>query len=156
MALALETHGLINIQFVIHHNKVYIIEANPRASRTVPYMSKVTGLPIVEIATRAMLGERIIDMGYTPGLYHESACKAVKAPVFSFEKLTGVDTTLGPEMKSTGEVLGIGRTIEEAMYKALLSAGYTLSNKGGMLITVQDRDKPGDRLHCPPLLQSWV
>ena len=142
LALALETHGLINIQFVIHHNKVYIIEANPRASRTVPYMSKVTGLPIVEIATRAMLGERIIDMGYTPGLYHESACKAVKAPVFSFEKLTGVDTTLGPEMKSTGEVLGIGRTIEEAMYKALLSAGYTLSNKGGMLITVQDRDKP--------------
>ncbi len=142
LALALQTHGLINIQYVIHHNQIFIIEANPRASRTVPYMSKVTGLPIVALATRAMLGERIVDMGYTPGLYKEAAFKAVKAPVFSFEKLTGVDTMLGPEMKSTGEVLGIGRTLEEAMYKGLLSAGYNLTNKGGLLITVQDRDKP--------------
>ncbi|NLF79870.1 MAG: carbamoyl-phosphate synthase large subunit, partial [Clostridia bacterium] len=109
LALALETKGLINIQFVIHHNRIYIIEANPRASRTIPYMSKVTGLPIVELATRAMLGEKLTDMGYGLGLYREPVCKAVKAPVFSFEKLTGVDTTLGPEMKSTGEVLGIGR-----------------------------------------------
>ena len=142
LALALRTQGLINIQYVIYHNQVYIIEANPRASRTVPYMSKVTGLPIVELATRAMLGERIANMGYGVGLYREAPFKAVKAPVFSFEKLAGVDNTLGPEMKSTGEVLGIGRTQEEAMYKALLSAGYRFSRSGGVLITVQDRDKP--------------
>jgi len=142
LALALQTQGLINIQFVIYHNQVYIIEANPRASRTVPYMSKVTGLPIVELATRAMLGERITNMGYGVGLYKEAPFKAVKAPVFSFEKLAGVDNVLGPEMKSTGEVLGIGRTQEEAMYKALLSAGYRFARKGGVLITVQDRDKP--------------
>lgn len=142
LAVALKTHGLINVQFVIHHNQIYIIEANPRASRTVPYMSKVTGLPIVELATRAMLGERIVDMGYAHGLYQAAAFKAVKVPVFSFEKLSGVDTMLGPEMKSTGEVLGIGRTLEEAMYKGLLSAGYSLAAKGGLLITVQDRDKP--------------
>jgi len=142
LALALKTQGLINIQFVIYQNRVFIIEANPRASRTIPYMSKVTGLPIVELATRAMLGERLLDMGYGIGLYREAVFKAVKAPVFSFEKLTGVDTLLGPEMKSTGEVLGIGHTLEEAMYKALLSAGYKLANKGGVLITVQDRDKP--------------
>ena len=142
LALALNTRGLINIQFVIYHNQVYIIEANPRASRTVPYMSKVTGIPIVELATRAMLGEKIADMGYGIGLYREAVFKAVKAPVFSFEKLAGVDTLLGPEMKSTGEVLGIGRTLEEAMYKTLLSAGYKLTDKGGLLVTVQDRDKP--------------
>ena len=141
LALALGTRGLINIQYVIYENEVYVIEANPRASRTIPYISKVTGLNVVDIATRAMLGEKLKDMGCGTGLYRQSVFAAVKVPVFSFEKLADVDTHLGPEMKSTGEVLGIGRVMEEAIYKGLLGAGYKMANKGGVLITVRDRDK---------------
>jgi carbamoyl-phosphate synthase large subunit len=141
LALELSTRGLINIQYVIYENEVYVIEANPRASRTIPYISKVTGLPVVDIATRAMLGEKLRDMGFGTGLYRQSVFSAVKVPVFSFEKLADVDTHLGPEMKSTGEVLGIGRVMEEAIYKGLLGAGYKMASQGGVLITVRDRDK---------------
>jgi len=141
LAKALDTHGLINIQYVIYENDVYVIEANPRASRTIPYISKVTGLPIVDIATRVMMGQKLTDMPYGTGLYRKSIFSAVKVPVFSFEKLTDVDTHLGPEMKSTGEVLGVGHTLEEALYKGLLAAGYSMKNRGGVLITVRDRDK---------------
>jgi carbamoyl-phosphate synthase large subunit len=141
LALELGTKGLINIQYVIYENEVYVIEANPRASRTIPYISKVTGLPVVDIATRAMLGEKLRDMGYGVGLYRQSVFSAVKVPVFSFEKLADVDTHLGPEMKSTGEVLGIGRVMEEALYKGLVAAGYRMERRGGVLISVRDQDK---------------
>jgi carbamoyl-phosphate synthase large subunit len=141
LSVALGTRGLINIQFVVHENELYVIEANPRASRTIPYISKVTGIPVVELATRAMLGERVSEMGFGTGLYREAVYNAVKVPVFSFEKLTGVDTHLGPEMKSTGEVLGLGKTLEEALYKGLLAAGYRIVHRGGALFTVRDRDK---------------
>lgn len=141
LAKALETQGLINIQYVIFENDVYVIEANPRASRTIPYISKVTGLPIVDIATRVMMGEKLADMPYGTGLYRRSIFSAVKVPVFSFEKLADVDTHLGPEMKSTGEVLGVGHTLAEALYKGLLAAGYSMKNRGGVLFTVRDRDK---------------
>ncbi len=141
LAKALKTQGLINIQYVIYENDVYVIEANPRASRTIPYISKVTGLPIVDIATRVMMGQKLSDMPYGTGLYRRSIFSAVKVPVFSFEKLTDVDTHLGPEMKSTGEVLGVGHTLEEALYKGLLAAGYSMKSRGGVLISVRDRDK---------------
>lgn len=141
LALALDTKGLINIQYVIYTNEVYIIEANPRSSRTVPYISKVTGVPVVEVATRAMLGEKLADMGYGTGLYKDSPYVAVKVPVFSFEKLTDVDTALGPEMKSTGEVLGIGKNFEESLYKGLVAAGYKMQKEGGIFVSVKDRDK---------------
>ncbi|NLG24393.1 MAG: carbamoyl-phosphate synthase large subunit, partial [Clostridiales bacterium] len=141
LALALSTRGLINIQYVIHQNAIYVIEANPRASRTIPYLSKVTGVPMVELAVRCMMGERLRDMGYGTGLYRRSPYYAVKVPAFSFEKLTDVDTHLGPEMKSTGEVLGIGRTLEEALYKGLVAAGYKMERRGGVLISVRDQDK---------------
>ncbi len=141
LALALNTSGLVNIQYILCDNEVYVIEVNPRASRTVPYMSKVTGVPMVELATRAMLGEKLGNMGYGVGLYAQSPYVAVKVPVFSFEKLHGVDTHLGPEMKSTGEVLGLGKTLEEALYKGLTAAGYRMEKGGGVLITVRDSDK---------------
>ncbi|MDR3050518.1 MAG: carbamoyl-phosphate synthase large subunit [Oscillospiraceae bacterium] len=143
MAVGLGVVGLINIQYIVRDNEIYVIEANPRASRTVPYISKVTGLPVVDLAVRAMLGERLADMGYGTGLYRKSAYYAVKVPAFSFEKLADVDTQLGPEMKSTGEVLGVGRTLEEALYKGLAAAGFRPGDKGGVLFSVQDRDKPG-------------
>ena len=142
LARALGTKGLINIQYVIYGNQVHVIEANPRASRTIPYISKVTGLPVVDIATRVMLGEKLKYMEWGTGLYRQSPCWAVKVPVFSFEKLAGVDVQLGPEMKSTGEVLGIGKNMEEALYKGLLAAGYRITRGGAVLLTVQDRDKP--------------
>ena len=141
LALALHTKGLVNIQYVIHENRIYVIEVNPRSSRTVPYISKVTGVPMVDLATRTMLGEKLRDMGYGTGLYPASPYYAVKVPVFSFEKLMDVDTQLGPEMKSTGEVLGIGHTMEEAIYKGLLAAGYHMETRGGVLVTVRDSDK---------------
>ena len=141
LALALGTRGLVNIQYVIHANRIYVIEVNPRSSRTIPYISKVTGVPMVELAVRAMLGERLGDMGYGTGLYKVPPYIAVKVPVFSFEKLTDVDVQLGPEMKSTGEVLGIGRTLEEALYKGLLAAGYKMNRQGGVFISVRDSDK---------------
>ncbi len=141
LALALHTRGLVNIQYVIYCNEIYVIEVNPRSSRTVPYISKVTGVPMVDLATRAMLGEKLADMGYGTGLYKTSPYVAVKVPVFSFEKLIDVDTLLGPEMKSTGEVLGIGKTLEEALYKGLVAAGYNMKKKGGVFISVRDSDK---------------
>ncbi|MDR1483127.1 MAG: carbamoyl-phosphate synthase large subunit [Synergistaceae bacterium] len=142
ISLAMKVRGIINVQYIIYNDNVYVIEVNPRASRTVPYISKVTGVPIVDLATRAMLGERLSEMEYGTGLYRPAPYAAVKVPVFSFEKLHGVDTHLGPEMKSTGEVLGIGKTLEEAMYKGLLAAGYKLQRSGGVLFTVRDSDKP--------------
>ena len=142
IALELGTVGLINIQYIVYHNEVYVIEANPRASRTVPYISKVTGVPMVDLAVRAMLGEKLKDMGYGTGLYRQSPYYAVKVPCFSFEKLPDVDTHMGPEMKSTGEVLGIGTNLQEAIYKGMVAAGYRMSHRGGLLITVRDVDKP--------------
>ena len=118
-----------------------MIEVNPRSSRTIPYISKVTGVPMVDLATRAMLGEKLADMGYGTGLYRIPPYIAVKVPVFSFEKLIDVDTHLGPEMKSTGEVLGIGKSLDEALYKGLVAAGYKMKKRGGVLITVRDTDK---------------
>lgn len=141
IALGLQTKGLLNIQFVIYANEIYVIEANPRSSRTVPYISKVTELPVVDIATRAMLGESLKDMGYGTGLYRSAPYYAVKVPVFSFEKLADLDTQLGPEMKSTGEVLGIGRSLNEALYKGLVAAGYRMEKGGGVFLTVRDSDK---------------
>ncbi len=141
IALELGTLGLINIQYIVYHNEVYVIEANPRASRTVPYISKVTGVPMVDLAVRAMLGEKIKDMGYGTGLYRQSPYYAVKVPCFSFEKLKDVDTHLGPEMKSTGEVLGLGTNLQEAIYKGLVAAGYKMRQGGGVLISVRDKDK---------------
>ena len=141
LALSLHTLGLVNIQYLIYHDELYVIEVNPRSSRTVPYISKVTGVPMVDLATRAILGEKLADMGYGTGLYPNSPYVAVKVPVFSFEKLTNVDTQLGPEMKSTGEVLGIASTLEEALFKGLVAAGYRMKKKGGIFITVRDQDK---------------
>lgn len=141
LALSLHTLGLVNIQYLIYHDELYVIEVNPRSSRTIPYISKVTGVPMVDLATRAILGEKLKDMGYGTGLYPNSPYVAVKVPVFSFEKLTNVDTQLGPEMKSTGEVLGIAGTLEEALFKGLVAAGYRMKKKGGIFITVRDQDK---------------
>ncbi|MDR1652012.1 MAG: carbamoyl-phosphate synthase large subunit [Synergistaceae bacterium] len=142
IALAMNTLGLVNVQYIIRGGDIWVIEVNPRASRTVPYISKVTGIPMVELATRAMLGEHLSEMGFGTGLYPPAPYTAVKVPVFSFEKLHGVDTHLGPEMKSTGEVLGIGKTLEEAMYKGLAAAGYSMERGGGALFMVRDSDKP--------------
>lgn len=141
LALSLNTKGLVNIQYVIYKNDLYVIEVNPRSSRTIPYISKVTGVPMVDLATRAMLGEKLSDMGYGTGLYKKSPYVAVKVPVFSFEKLINVDNHLGPEMKSTGEVLGIAGNLEEALYKGLVGAGYKMTKSGGVLITVRNSDK---------------
>ncbi|MFT3951586.1 MAG: carbamoyl-phosphate synthase large subunit [Oscillospiraceae bacterium] len=141
LALSLKTMGLVNIQYLIYHNELYVIEVNPRSSRTIPYISKVTGVPMVDLATRAMLGEKLADMGFGTGLYKRSPYIAVKVPVFSFEKLIDVDNHLGPEMKSTGEVLAVANTLEESLYKGLIAAGYKLGKKGGVLITVRDTDK---------------
>lgn len=142
LALSLHTKGLVNIQYVIYENQVYVIEVNPRSSRTIPYISKVTGVPMVDLATKAMLGEKLKDMGYGIGLYKTPPYIAVKVPVFSFEKLIDVDVQLGPEMKSTGEVLGIGKTLSEALYKGLIAAGYKMKKNGAMFVTVRDSDKP--------------
>ncbi|MFA6857624.1 MAG: carbamoyl-phosphate synthase large subunit, partial [Treponema sp.] len=141
LALALGTKGLVNIQYLIYNNDLYIIEVNPRSSRTVPYISKVTGVPMVELATRAMLGEKVKDFGYGTGLYRIPPYFAVKVPVFSFEKLMDVDTHLGPEMKSTGEVLGLASTMEEAIFKGLIGAGYRMKKTGGVLFTVRKTDQ---------------
>ena len=135
--------GLYNIQFIVDHNdKVYVLEVNPRSSRTVPFLSKITGVPMCTIATKAVLGESIIDQGYTPGYHDEDAGHVyVKAPVFSFAKLRSVDTVLGPEMKSTGEALGCDTTFEKALYKALIGSGVQIPHYGSALITVADGDK---------------
>jgi len=141
LALKLEVKGLVNVQYVVYNNEVYVIEVNPRSSRTIPYISKVTGVPLVELATRAVLGEKLPDMGYGTGLYKKSDYIAVKVPVFSFEKLHDVDTHLGPEMKSTGEVLGISKNFNEALLKGLVAAGYKMKKQGGVFISVRDADK---------------
>ncbi|MCR4771595.1 MAG: carbamoyl-phosphate synthase large subunit [Oscillospiraceae bacterium] len=146
LALSLGTKGLVNIQYLIYRNELYVIEVNPRASRTVPYISKVTGVPMVELASRVMVGERLKDMGYGTGLYKVPPYVTVKVPVFSFEKLTDADSYLGPEMKSTGEVLGIGKNIKEALFKGLCSSGMVLrsTTQGesvGALISVDSHDQ---------------
>ena len=141
LARALKVVGMVNIQYVVYNGEVYVIEVNPRSSRTVPYISKVANVPMVELATKVMLGEKLADLGYGTGLYPQGDYVAVKVPVFSFEKLHDVDIQLGPEMKSTGEVLGIARTFEEALYKGLLAAGYKMKREGGVLISVKDSDK---------------
>ena len=134
--------GLINLQYIIMDGEIYVIEVNPRASRTVPYISKVTGVPMCDLATKVSLGYKLTDLGFGTGLYKPSPYVAVKVPVFSFEKLTDVDTHLGPEMKSTGEVLGIGNNVEEALYKGLIASGHKMNKGGGVFITVRDQDKP--------------
>jgi carbamoyl-phosphate synthase large subunit len=141
LAKALHVIGLINVQFIAVGDEVYIIEANPRSSRTVPYISKVTGIPIVDLAAQVMMGKKLKDLGYTPGLQKEAAYIAIKMPVFSFEKIRGAEISLGPEMKSTGECLGISTNFNEALYKAFLGAGYNLPKHKQMIITVKDADK---------------
>ncbi|HIR27502.1 MAG TPA: carbamoyl-phosphate synthase large subunit [Candidatus Choladousia intestinigallinarum] len=141
LARSLHVIGLINIQFIVSNDEVYVIEVNPRSSRTVPYISKVTGIPIVPLATQVILGRKIRELGYTPGLQPEADYFAVKMPVFSFEKIRGADVSLGPEMKSTGECLGIAKTFDEALYKAFLGAGIRLPKHKNMIITVKDSDK---------------
>ncbi len=142
MAKHLGVIGLINAQYILYNDDIYVIEVNPRSSRTIPYISKVTGVPIIDLATRVMLGEKLKDMEYGAGLYKEASYYAVKAPVFSFEKLTDVDTGLGPEMKSTGEVLGLAETYPQALLKAFKGSGMRAPKKGGrVIITVKDEDK---------------
>ncbi len=141
LANSLHVIGLINIQFIVYQDEVYVIEVNPRSSRTVPYISKVTGIPIVDLATRVITGEKIKDMGYTPGLQPESEYFAIKMPVFSFEKIRGAEISLGPEMKSTGECLGISKNYNEALYKAFLGNGVNLPKYKKMILTVKDSDK---------------
>ena len=141
LAMALGVIGIVNIQYLLCDGELYVIEVNPRSSRTVPYISKVTGVPMVELATRCMLGEMLRDMGFGAGLYSHPPYVAVKVPVFSFEKLGNVDTQLGPEMKSTGEVLGIASTREEALYKGMRAAGYNMNKMGGIFVSVRNADK---------------
>ena len=142
LAQALHVKGLINIQFIAIGEEVYVIEVNPRSSRTVPYISKVTGIPIVDLATEVILGKTIKELGYEPGLQKEAEYFAIKMPVFSFEKIRGAEISLGPEMKSTGECLGIAKTFHEALFKAFLGAGVELPKHKQMIITVKDADKP--------------
>ncbi|MCL2170574.1 MAG: carbamoyl-phosphate synthase large subunit [Defluviitaleaceae bacterium] len=138
---ALNVRGLINIQYVLFEEEIYVIEVNPRASRTVPYISKVTGIPMCALATKTAMGEKLASLGYKGGIGPLPDKVAVKAPVFSFEKLEGLDIHLGPEMKSTGEVLGIGRDLQEALFKALVAAGYKMHSEGGVFVTARDSDK---------------
>ena len=143
LAKSLHVIGMINIQFIVcGEEDVYVIEVNPRSSRTVPYISKVTGIPIVPLATQVIIGKKIKDLGYTPGLQPEADYVAVKMPVFSFEKIRGADISLGPEMKSTGECLGIAKTFDEALYKAFIGAGIRLPKFKNMIMTVRDEDQP--------------
>ena len=142
IARALGVVGLMNVQYVIYEDRVYVLEVNPRASRTVPFMSKVTGVPMVAAATRAMLGESLASQGYTTGLMEPPPFVTVKAPVFSFEKLGEVDVFLGPEMKSTGEVLGMAKEYYQALYKAISASGAPIPRSGTILATLADKDKP--------------
>jgi carbamoyl-phosphate synthase large subunit len=148
IGLGLDIRGLMNIQFVIptgngaQESSIYVLEVNPRASRTVPFLSKVTGVPMVKVATRVMLGQSLKAQGYRTGLWPRQALIGIKAPVFSMSKLLGVDTYLGPEMKSTGEVMGIDVTFNAALAKALLAVGLMLPAQGAILLSIADRDKP--------------
>ena len=142
IAKALNVVGLINIQFIIKNEKVYVIEVNPRASRTIPFLSKITGVPMANLATRSILGERLAEKGYKTEILPENNQVYVKLPVFSFEKLRSVDTTLGPEMKSTGEAIGYDTNLEKALYKGFIASGLNIPNEGAVLLTVADKDKP--------------
>ena len=150
LALALGTKGLVNIQYLIYENDLYIIEANPRSSRTVPYISKVSGIPMIDLATRAMLGEKVSEMGYGTGLYRKPNYFAVKVPVFSFDKLMDVDTHLGPEMKSTGEVLGIASTRNEAIFKGMAAAGWKMIRPKGEVSPALQPASPSSATHDTP------
>ena len=141
LARALQVKGLINIQYVICNNEVYVLEVNPRSSRTVPYLSKITGISMVNLATKVAMGHKLVDMGYNTGLCPTPPYIAVKVPVFSFGKLLLVDTTLGPEMKSTGEVLGVDKNLSRALYKGMIAAGLEIPAKGAILATIADKDK---------------
>ena len=152
LARALQVKGLINIQYVLHEGQLYVLEVNPRSSRTVPYLSKITGVPMVNLATKMILGKTLKELGYKHGLYPIPDYIAVKAPVFSFSKLSRVDTSLGPEMKSTGEVLGVDTDFSMAMYKALVAAGFDIPRKGTILATIADKDKE----EVIPILKGFV
>ncbi|MFA4884679.1 MAG: carbamoyl-phosphate synthase large subunit [Desulfotomaculaceae bacterium] len=141
LARALNVKGLINIQYVLHEDRIYVLEVNPRSSRTVPYLSKITGIPMVNLATKLVMGKTLKELGYSSGLYPESNFIGVKAPVFSFAKLLQVDISLGPEMKSTGEVMGVDKDFKVALYKAMVAAGYMFTKTGTVLATIADRDK---------------
>lgn len=141
IAKELNVIGVLNIQFIICKGEVYIIEVNPRSSRTVPYISKVTNLPVIDIATRVILGEKLRNIGYGTGIYKRSEYVAIKMPVFSFEKIKNADTSLGPEMKSTGEVLGVSKNFSDAIVKAFIATGINIPKSGNILITVRDKDK---------------
>jgi carbamoyl-phosphate synthase large subunit len=141
LALELNVRGMINIQYVLYNGQIYVIEVNPRASRTVPFMSKVTGIPMINLATKIIMGQKLKELGYQGGLYPEGKLVGVKAPVFSFAKLLQVDISLGPEMKSTGEVLGVDASYPVALYKALLGSGVVFQRQGNILVTVADKDK---------------
>ncbi len=151
LAQGLKALGLINIQYIVRQNKIYVIEVNPRASRTVPFLSKITGIPMIELAMRVSLGERLSELGFGTGLATASPFIAVKVPVFSYEKLSDVDTQLGPEMKSTGEVMGIGRDQEEALFKAFLASGMDLNRRGEVLMSVA----PGDFKEAADLAERF-
>ena len=140
-ARELKVKGMINVQYVVYNHEVYVIEVNPRSSRTVPYISKVTGVPMVQLATDIAMGAKLKDLGYGTGLYKEAGYVAVKVPVFSFAKLNNVDTMMGPEMKSTGEVLGIAKNFNDALIKGLIASGNELKRSGGVLISVRNADK---------------
>ncbi len=143
IAIALKVIGMINLQYIEFEGELYIIEVNPRSSRTVPYISKVTGVPMIELATRVMLGEKLKDLGYGTGVYKESEMIAIKVPVFSTQKLPDVEVSLGPEMRSTGEVLGVGKTFEEALYKGFIGAGMNIIRPGGTIVaTIKPYDQP--------------
>jgi carbamoyl-phosphate synthase large subunit len=152
IGLGIEARGVFNVQYVLFEEQIYVLEVNPRASRTVPFLSKVTGVPIVPVATRVMLGQSLREQGYAGGLWPKQELVAVKAPVFSMAKLPRVDTYLGPEMKSTGEVMGIDRTYEGAMAKALIGSGLMLPPEGAVLLSIADRDKP----EAIPLIRAFV
>jgi len=152
LALALNVHGVINIQFVEYQNELYVLEVNPRSSRTIPFISKVTGIPMVKVATEIMLGKKLSEMGYRNGLQPQPDFYAVKVPVFSFNKLTQVDIHLGPEMKSTGEVLGMDKSLKAALYKGLLAAGLQIPQRGTIIATVADKDKA----EAGPILKGFA
>ena len=152
LGLGLGLRGIFNVQYVLFEGSLYVIEVNPRASRTVPFISKVTGVPLVTVATRVMLGESLADQGYPNGLWPAQDLVAVKAPVFSMAKLPRVDSYLGPEMKSTGEVMGIDRSYRPAMMKALIAAGLMLPSEGALLFSIADADKP----EAIPIIRSFA
>jgi carbamoyl-phosphate synthase large subunit len=141
IALALKIKGILNIQFIVHKDEVYIIEVNPRSSRTVPFISKVTDVPLIEMAIKVILGQKLQQIGYGVGLYKKSQYIAVKLPIFSFEKIKDSEISLGPEMKSTGEVLGVDKLLSDALLKAFIAGGINVTNSGAMLVTVKKQDR---------------